>query len=172
MFLNTLAMLQSMSLGAIGVAVLLCLSTKLVKQMLEFAGFTVYLCVVLWTITLCLWCGTSVYSAWGLLPLLVGVLFGGVGVIPIALLGFLFSGRWLELGELLAFLVPIVAGTVVAPWMLEQSFLYRQRLMGTNGGFRSLPARPMSGRAKFGPVRVAVGSAVLRQPRKNSGSRQ
>jgi hypothetical protein len=55
--------------------------------------------------TLWVWCLLIAYSLWGLMAVLIGVLFMGIGVVPIAMLAMLFHGEWSTLGQvvLLAF---------------------------------------------------------------------
>jgi hypothetical protein len=45
------------------------------------------------------------YSVWGYTGLFVGLVFAGVGVLPVALLAALLHAEWAVLGELLIFLI-------------------------------------------------------------------
>ncbi len=172
MFLSFLSVLQSLSLAAIAVAILLCLSALLIKRLLRFTGFSVYLCVILWTVSLCLWCGAKVYRCWGLLLLILGILFGGVGVVPVAFLCFLSGHSWRELFELLFQFALIVAGNLVAPWMLEQGYLLRRSAPTVTAGFRSRMAGPVTVRGNVHPIRMTATSPTLIRRWQKSRNRQ
>lgn len=114
-----------------------------------------YLCAGLWTIALCLWCGGSIYVGWGLVALLAGVLFGGVGVVPVALICFLFSGRWPQAVEILLQYALIVACDVVAPWLLEQNLLQKRGRSADDGDAKGWLARPTLVIDNLVPIRAA-----------------
>jgi len=172
MFLSLLALLQSLSLAAAGAAVLLCLSALLIKRMLAFTGISVYLCVILWTVSLCLWCGANVYQDRGLALVIVGVLFGGVGVVPIAFLSFLFSGKWREILELLFQFGLVLAGNLVAPWMLEQDWLRQRGRPNANADLVRRLAQSVIVRTTSDPIRATAITAVRIPGRQESRARK
>lgn len=70
----------------------------------------------------CLWI-TSIavtYWLWGLLPVIIGLLVLGVGIVPICLLAELISGSWQLLG-ITAFLIACTAiPRLVAVWAIHK----------------------------------------------------
>jgi hypothetical protein len=136
MFLSFVAMLRSLSAATFCASFLLCLLALRIRRILAFAGVYVYYCTILWAFSLCVWCGVSVYFGWGLFLLIVGVFFGGVGVVPVAFLCFLFGGKWRELFELLLQFGLVFAGNLVAPWMLDRAFQLERSQPAADAGIR------------------------------------
>jgi len=56
-------------------------------------------------ITLWVWSFLLTYNLWGVIALVIGLFFLGLGVIPIALLATIFNGEWSELGNLILSIV-------------------------------------------------------------------
>lgn len=72
-----------------------------VKRFRDFAGGLLFMSVWMWAMTLILWCAVTVYMRWGWFLTVIGLLLGGVGIVPVAFLCLLFGREWLNLFELL-----------------------------------------------------------------------
>lgn len=114
---------------AIDVVVLLPLS--LIKPCRGFTGFCLFISsyvfgAVTWLISF-----VTVYSLWGIFGVLLGLLFLGVGVVPLALLASLFHGDWSWLVTIIGLSV-ITMGTRVLSFVLLSSYdLYLFQRQGT-----------------------------------------
>ncbi len=121
MFFRVVGWLQTACLLAIGVAAVVSLLATFIRRMRGVAGGILYLCFILWVISLCLWSGANIYLGWGTFLLIVGILLGGVGVVPVALLCFLFTKQWGQAFDLLFQVAVIVAGYYTLSWMMKTS---------------------------------------------------
>jgi hypothetical protein len=121
MFLHIIEGLQTASLVALCVASVVCLASRLIRAIRGFAAIILYACMILWVPSLCLWCGTNIYLGWGMFLVIVGILLGGVGVVPIALLCFLFTGQWGQVLNLLFQCAVIAAGYFTFGWFMKPS---------------------------------------------------
>jgi hypothetical protein len=70
----------------------------------------------LWTQSLLL-----AFVAWGPTAVLVGVLFAGIGVVPIALAAMAFSGTWNSVGELLFLILLTYGSRFFAIWIGQKA---------------------------------------------------
>lgn len=119
MFIRIVAGLQTASLVALCVAIVVCLGSALIRPMRGFAAVILYACMLIWIPSLCFWCGTNIYVGWGLFWLIVGLLLGGVGVVPVALLCFLFTRQWSQSFALLFQFAVITAGYFTLGWLIK-----------------------------------------------------
>ena len=58
-------------------------------------------------------------SIWGTGAVIVGLLMGGIGVVPIAILATLLHGLWVHLGELIGLVVLTFGCRFLAFWLVE-----------------------------------------------------
>lgn len=126
MFVRVVAGLQTASLVALCVAIVVCLGSALIRPTRGFAAVILYVCMLIWIPSLCLWCGVSIYRGWGLFLLIVGILLGGFGVVPIALLCFLFTRQWDRSFDLLFQCAVIAAGYFTLIWLMKPRDLYQR----------------------------------------------
>lgn len=61
------------------------------------AGVLLYLASWIFGIVTWLWCAVVTLLAWNWVVLLVGILFFGIGVVPLAMLGVVAAGDWIAL---------------------------------------------------------------------------
>ena len=64
-----------------------------------------------------------VYLEWGLVPLIIGLVFGGVGVIPIAFILSIFDAAWGALGNLATIGVLWGVSRGLGFWLIEKAAL-------------------------------------------------
>jgi hypothetical protein len=62
-----------------------------------------------------------VYLEWGFLPLVIGILMGGVGVVPIAFILSIFDGAWGVLGNIFLLTILTFAGRGLGFWLIEKA---------------------------------------------------
>lgn len=65
-----------------------------------FAGAGFYACSFVFGVTLWIWSLLYTLTTWGWFAVIIGVLMGGVGIVPIAMLAALFHAQWMILGQL------------------------------------------------------------------------
>jgi hypothetical protein len=53
-----------------------------------------------WGVALWLWCISVAYSFWGIRPVILGLVLGGVGIIPVTAIGLFADHYWMAFGEL------------------------------------------------------------------------
>ena len=114
------AWLNTASLWAIALALVVCLPAIFIRKIRPVSGMTLAFCTWVWGPTLWLWCVANILANWGVFWLIVGILLGGVGVIPVALFGFLFGGHWGDVASLLFQLALIWGGRYLAAKMMDQ----------------------------------------------------
>jgi hypothetical protein len=113
--------LQKLCLVGIGIAFLVCLPAIFIRQMRGVASVVLYLCLTLWSLSLFLWCVANIYIGWGAFWLTVGLLLGGVGVVPVAFFCFLFGRQWSLEFDLLCQVAVIAGGYFTFSWMVKRS---------------------------------------------------
>lgn len=81
----------------------------LFKPTRSFAGLGIYFASYVFGLTLWVWSLVLTYNLWGIFAVLIGLFFAGIGIVPVALLATLFSGKLSVFGELLLLMafVPI-----------------------------------------------------------------
>jgi len=70
-----------------------------------------------------LWAMAITYSVWGMLALVLGLVFFGVGVVPVAILAVLFEGEWMAFGNLLFLIVLTFGSRGLGYWLIEKAAL-------------------------------------------------
>jgi hypothetical protein len=86
------------------------LPLSIFRRTRAFGGGGIYISSFLFGLGLWVWCLLISYTLWGVGGVVVGLLLGGVGVVPIAFFASLFHGLWSILGQILL-LVAITFGT-------------------------------------------------------------
>lgn len=102
-----------------GPLALLAIAVSVFRRARGLAGSTLYFCTWVWGAQVWMMSVISVVHAWGVFWMLVGVVLGGLGVVPMAFLCFLFRGEWLKLGHLLVWISVIVAARALALTMQQ-----------------------------------------------------
>ncbi len=83
------------------VVILVLLPLAIFRRTRAFAGGGIYFASFVFGLTLWVWSLLTSYALWGIGGIVVGLLLGGIGVVPIAILASLFHGLWSMVGELL-----------------------------------------------------------------------
>ena len=65
-----------------------------------------------------IWSLAFTYEAWGIIPVIIGLLLAGIGIVPVALAAALFEGAWTTLALLLALIACIYGFRVVGTRLL------------------------------------------------------
>ena len=87
-------------------SVLVLIPLSLFKKTKGFAGVSLLIASFIIGANLWIWSLLLVYSSgWGMMGVIIGLLLGGVGIIPIAMLAALFNGAWAILGELILLII-------------------------------------------------------------------
>lgn len=88
---------------------------SLLSKKRALAGAGVLFTSMLLAALLWIWALAFTYESWGLIPVILGLLLFGIGIVPVALLAAVVEGQWLTLGLLLALMACIhayrIAGT-------------------------------------------------------------
>ncbi len=104
----------------IAVNLLVLLLAAFARRVREGAGGLLFMSGWVWAIGLTVWSAVTIYSGWGWFLTFIGLLLGGVGVVPVAFFCLLFSRNWAALGELL-FQCALVAGAYsLAPRLMRE----------------------------------------------------
>ena len=91
----------------------------LVRRAREFGAGFLLIAGHFWSLTLVLWCAVEVFQRWGLFWTALGLLAGGVGVVPIAFFGFLFSRAWSASFELYLQCLLVIVAYGLSQWMMR-----------------------------------------------------
>src|SRR5208337_1828931 len=95
---------------AFAISVLVLLPLAAFRRTRNLSGNGLILCSYAFGISLWVWGFLVTYSLWGGFGLLIGLLLGGIGVVPLAMLATLSKGMWSILGQLVL-LTAVTFGT-------------------------------------------------------------
>ncbi len=104
----------------IAVNLLTLLIAAFVKRSRELAGGLLYMSGYVWAMTLIAWSAVTVYAGWGWFLTILGLVVGGVGIVPVAFFCLLFTRHWADLGELLFQCVLAIAGYAFGPRLMAK----------------------------------------------------
>lgn len=97
------------------IAILLPLA--LFKKTRGFAGTGLYLSSYIFGLNLWIFSFLMAYAFWGVVGVFLGIIFLGVGVVPVAALAFLVHGLWIPLFELLLGVVVVFVTRWLGQWI-------------------------------------------------------
>ncbi len=101
--------------------IFICLPLSIFRRTRAFAGGGIYLSSFVFGLTLWIWSLLVSYTLWGITGIVVGLLLGGIGVVPIAILASVFHGLWSMVGQLLL-VTAITFGTrFLGIWIMMKS---------------------------------------------------
>lgn len=108
-----------------GVVLLLCLIVlaplSAIHPARGFAGNGFYIASYLFGLILWVLAMAFTYSVWGLTAVIIGLVFFGVGVVPVAILAAIIEGQWGVLGNL-AILIALTFGLrIFGVWLVEKA---------------------------------------------------
>lgn len=90
------------------------------KKTRGIAGIGMFIASYAFGIDLWMYSVLVVYSTWGLLALIISLLFLGVGAVPIAILATLFNGMWSIFGELLVMAILTYGTRLLGFYLVEK----------------------------------------------------
>jgi len=106
---------------ALFAVILILLPLSIFRRTRAFGGGGIYLASFVFGLTLWVWSLLISYTLWGITGIVVGLLLGGIGVVPIAILATLFHGLWSMVGQLLL-VTAITFGTrFLGIWVMLKS---------------------------------------------------
>ncbi len=79
---------------ALGISIFILLPLAIFRRTRGFAGLGIYIASYIFGITLWVWCLLTVYTLWGGFAVVIGILMGGVGVVPLAIIAAAIKGLW------------------------------------------------------------------------------
>jgi hypothetical protein len=79
-----------------------------------------FLCALVWGLQLWIYCVATLWLYWGWGPVIFGLLFLGIGVLPVAVVKLLFSAHWLELTQILVQLAAIWGTRLLGAWFSHE----------------------------------------------------
>jgi len=106
---------------AFSICLLLLLPLAIIPATRGLSGNGFYLAsyvfgVILWILSM-----AFVYIEWGLFPVIIGLILGGIGVVPIAILASIFEGQWAVLGNLTVLIVLTIGLRIFGVWLVEKA---------------------------------------------------
>lgn len=80
-------------------------------------------------------------STWGVVAVIIGLCFAGVGVVPIGMLAALFHGQWEQLFDLIILIVLTFGCRFFSIWLDEKNQAYKtsKTLLGKETSFEEEP---------------------------------
>jgi hypothetical protein len=103
------------------VVILVLLPLAIFRRTRAFAGGGIYLASFVFGLTLWVWSLLVSYTLWGVTGIIIGLLLGGVGVVPIAILASLFHGLWSMVGQLLLVTAITFGMRFLGIWVMMKS---------------------------------------------------
>ncbi len=97
--------LLKISAVVLAICIFILLPLSVFKKTRAYGGIGIYLSSELFGITTWIWSFLIAYQLWGFIGIFLGILLGGIGVVPIAILATIFSAEWSYLGELILLLL-------------------------------------------------------------------
>jgi len=95
----------------------------LAKRLRRFSAGLLFASTQYWALALTVWCAAAVYSGWGWVWTLIGLLLGIVGIIPVALILLLVNRQWFDIVELLFQAVLVCGGYLLSARMMRQDHI-------------------------------------------------
>lgn len=105
------------SLVAGSILFLVLLPLSIVRKLRPFTSAAILLISFVFGITLWMEGLLVTLSTWGTFAVIVGILMGGIGVVPIGMLAALFHGLWETLLELLILTVLTFGSRIFSQWL-------------------------------------------------------
>jgi hypothetical protein len=105
----------------VAINLLTLLTAAFVKRFRGTAGGLVFFSASVWALTLTMWCATREFFDHGWFLTVIGLLLGGVGIVPVAFVTLLLDREWTDVFELLFQVVLVFGGWFIARrLMLEE----------------------------------------------------
>lgn len=94
----------------------------------------IYTITYVWGAFVWLFSAYVCYALWGIAALVIGIVMGGVGVLPVALAAYVFHGYFADAGWLLLALVFVLAFRSVSIWLMIKSDNPEEKYMSAASG--------------------------------------
>ena len=101
--------------------VLIVLPMSLFRRTRARAGVLLYLASWIFGIVTWLWCAVVTLLAWNWVVLLIGILFFGIGVVPLAMLGVVVAGEWVALLGIVVAVAMVFAARIGGAVLIEMA---------------------------------------------------
>ena len=126
---------------AITILVVILLPLSLVKKARGFTAMAIFILSYIFGISAWMYGLLTTLSTWGVVAVIIGLLIGGVGVVPIGLLAALFHGEWEELFGILILVVLTFGCRFFAIWLdgKNQEHKDSRQLLEEKTSFESEP---------------------------------
>ena len=105
---------------ALMISVILLAPLSLIPSTRGFAAIGFTIASIVFSVILWVWGMSYTYLAWGLFGVIVGLVFLGVGVVPIAMLAALMHGDWSSLGLFIFAGLVTISLRVLSNWLAEK----------------------------------------------------
>ncbi|MEO0463035.1 MAG: hypothetical protein AAF127_07875 [Pseudomonadota bacterium] len=140
-----LAWIPSLFAFLVTACVLILLPLSLLPKSRFIAAIGLQISAQIFGLILLIFSMAFVYMQWGLVPVIVGLIFGGIGPIPIAVVAAIIEGQWGFLGNQAILFAATLISAVVGGWLsaiVEKRALERaaEDIRATN----AIPARRLN----------------------------
>lgn len=105
---------------ATAILFLILLPLSLIRRARNFTGVTILLISYLFGISVWMEGLLITLTTWGVVPVIIGLCFAGVGVVPIGMLAALFHGMWGPLLDLILLLALTFGCRFFAIWIADR----------------------------------------------------
>lgn len=100
---------------------LVLLAFSLIPSLRGFSAVGIMYASLVFGAVLWIWGMSYTYMAWGLLGVMIGLIFLGVGVVPVAMLAAVVDGDWNTLGLFFVAIVVTFGSRGLANWLAEKA---------------------------------------------------
>ena len=104
----------------IAINLLTLLIAAFAKRFRGVAGGLLLFSVSAWALTLTVWCAARVFFDHGWFWTIIGLLLGGVGIVPVAFVSLLLGREWVDLFELLFQVALVFGGWYIASRLMME----------------------------------------------------
>jgi hypothetical protein len=109
------------------ISILILLPLGLFHKTRSFAGNGLVLASWIIGFSTWIWSFLLTYSFWGLFGLFVGLIFAGIGVLPIAMIASLFNAKWALFAQLLISVIVIYGFRILGIYLLDLASHHSKR---------------------------------------------
>jgi len=107
--------------GTLAVCLLLLGPTALFRRTRGFSAIGLMIASHVFGAILWIWSFLLTLSLWGTVAVVIGLLFAGVGIIPMAVLAAIFHAQWSSLGDMAIMLVATFGLRAIAIWLVTKA---------------------------------------------------
>lgn len=128
--MNVLPWLMPAFFWTLAVCVFLLGPLALLTKTRGFAASGFLLSSYVFGAILWVWALLLTFDLWGMFAVVIGILFLGVGIVPVALLAVIFHAEWSSLGDLAIMIVSTFGFRILAVWLGEKARRESQGIYG------------------------------------------